>query len=90
MTLSFDGRAHESATGSHALGNPAVLLPWLVAHLGRLPTVDADGRAGPPRGVKAGDVVTTGSWTKVVDAKPGQRVDVEFPGIGRVSLTFAA
>ncbi len=89
VTMTVDGRRHESATGSHGLGNPAVLLPWFVAHLGRLPTVDADGRAGPPRGVKAGDVVTTGTWTKPFDAKPGQRVEVEFPGIGRVALTFA-
>ncbi len=89
VVLSFDGKPHESAVGSHALGNPAVLLPWFVAHLGRLPTYDADGRAGPPRGVKAGDVVTTGTWTKPFDAKPGQRVDVEFAEIGRVALTFA-
>jgi 2-keto-4-pentenoate hydratase len=39
--------------------------------------------------VRAGDVVTTGSWTKVVEAKPKQRVDVEFAGIGRASLSFA-
>jgi 2-keto-4-pentenoate hydratase len=89
VRLSFDGKLHEAATGSHALGNPAVLLPWFVAHLGRLPVYDADGNAHAPRGVKAGDVVTTGSWTKIVEAKAKQRVDVEFPGIGKASLTFS-
>jgi 2-keto-4-pentenoate hydratase len=86
-TLSFQGKVQQSVEGSHALGNPSVLLPWFVAHLGRLPTWDDV--AGPPRGVKAGDVVTTGSWTKVIEAKPKQRVEVEFPGIGRASLSFA-
>lgn len=89
-TLKFDGRIVEVFEGSHALGNPAVLLPWFVAHLGRLPTRDAGGQAGPPRGVKAGDVVTTGSWTKVAEAGPKTAVEVEFPGIGRASFRFAA
>lgn len=89
-TLAIDGRVHESVQGSHALGNPAVLLPWFVAHLARLPMFDAQGRAGPARGVKAGDILTTGSWTKVVEAKPKQRVDVTFDGIGVATATFVA
>lgn len=87
-TLAIDGRVHEAVQGSHGLGNPAVLLPWFVAHLGRLPTRDAEGRAGPPRGVKAGDVVTTGSWTRVVEARAKQRVDVVYSGIGTATVTF--
>ncbi len=87
-TLALDGKVHEAVTGSHSLGNPAVLLPWFVAHLGRLPTWDAEGRGGPPRGVKAGDVVTTGSWTKVVEARAKQRVDVTFVDIGTATVTF--
>lgn len=78
VVLSLDGKVHERAIGSHALGNPSVLLPWFVAWLGR-----QDGR-----GVRAGDVVTTGSWTKVVEAKPKQRVAVDFEGIGGASFTF--
>ncbi len=87
-TLAIDGKVHEAVQGSHALGNPAVLLPWFVAHLGRLPTYDVEGNAGPPRGVMAGDVVTTGSWTKVVEARAKQRVDVTFEGIGSASVSF--
>ena len=87
-TLSIGGKVHEAVTGSHALGNPAVLLPWFVAHLARLPTWGADGTALPPRGVVAGDVVTTGSWTRVAEAKAGQRVDVVFDGIGSATVTF--
>ena len=86
-TLALDGKVHEAVTGSHSLGNPAVLLPWFVAHLGRLPTWNEED-AGPPRGVKAGDVVTTGSWTKVVEARAKQRVDVTFADIGTATVTF--
>lgn len=87
-TLAIDGKVQQSVEGSHALGNPAVLLPWFVAHLGRLPTWDEDGSAGPPRGVRAGDVVTTGSWTKVIEARAKQRVDVTFEGIGTATVSF--
>ena len=81
--LSIDGKIRDAAEGSHPLGNPAVLLPWFVAHLGsRSGTAEA-------RGVCAGDVVTTGSWTKVVVAKAGQRITVEFPGIGSAHLIVA-
>ena len=81
--LSIDGKVRETALGSHALGNPLVLLPWFVAHMGsRSGTSEA-------RGVRAGDVVTTGSWTKVVEAKAGQRIAVEFPGIGFARLAIA-
>ncbi len=90
VVLSIGGKVVETATGSHGLGNPAVLLPWFVAHLGRLPTWDEDGVAGPPRGVKAGDVVTTGSWTKVAEARAKQAVAVRFDGIGSVSVSFDA
>ena len=77
VVLAIDGKTHETTTGSHALGNPAVLLPWFVTWLCRT-----------PRGVKEGDVVTTGSWTKIAEARAKQRVDVEFPGIGNASVTF--
>ena len=89
-SLSLNGKVHEAVTGTHALGNPAVLLPWFVAHLGRLPTYDAEGNAGPPRGVRAGDVVTTGSWTKVVEAKARDRVEVNFEDIGVARFSFVA
>jgi 2-keto-4-pentenoate hydratase len=88
-TLAIDGKVQQAVLGTHALGNPAVLLPWFVAHLGRLPTLDRDCQPAAPRGIKAGDVVTTGSWTKVVEARAKQRVDVVFEGIGAASVSFA-
>ena len=89
-TLAIDGKVQQAVTGTHSLGNPAVLLPWFVAHLGRVPTWDVESHAGPPRGVKAGDVVTTGSWTTVIEAGAKQRVDVAFVDIGTAAVMFVA
>lgn len=61
--------------GSHALGDPTLLLVDWMRHATR------GGVALP-----AGSVVTTGSWVGMIDAMPGDRVDAEFPGIGAASV----
>lgn len=58
-------------TGSHPFGNPLRLLPWLVKHA-----------ASRGHGLHAGDVITTGAWAGLVEAKPGDTVTARFPGIG--------
>lgn len=63
--------------GGHPLGDLLFLLPWLARH--------AASRGAP---LVAGDVVTAGTWTGVVEAFPGQAIDVEFPAIGRASVRF--
>ena len=40
------------------------------------------------RGLKAGDVVTTGSWNGVHFAKAGTKARVEFPGLGQADMQF--
>lgn len=61
--------------GSHSLGDPAaVLLPWLrqaTAQLAQIP---------------AGTVVTTGTWVGLLQARPGDLVQVAFAGIGQASV----
>jgi 2-keto-4-pentenoate hydratase len=79
--LHINGKVHERFEVAHPLGNPWVLLPWFVAHLGKR----ADGAYG---GVKAGDVVTTGSLNKLLRCKAGDEVLAEFPGIGSVTARF--
>ena len=64
-----------AAIGAHPFGNPFRLMPWIAAHCAR--------RAG---GLRAGDLVTTGSWTGMEFALPGEDVRVEFPGIGEAVL----
>ena len=64
-------QAAQSFQGSHSLQDPAWLLPqWLrhaTAHFGVL---------------RAGSVVTTGSWCGLLMAQAGERVQVAFDGLG--------
>ena len=63
------------ARGSHSYGNPTRLLPWLAKHIAK-------------RGlsIHAGDIVTTGAWTGLEIAKPGDEVTAKFPGIGEATV----
>jgi 2-keto-4-pentenoate hydratase len=63
------------AKGAHPFGNPLRLLPWLVTHVARRGL-----------GLHAGDVITTGSWTGLEIAKPGDEVTARFPGIGEATV----
>jgi 2-keto-4-pentenoate hydratase len=69
------GSRQINATGSHSLGDPAWLLPtWL--------------RHGTRHGqnMAQGSVVTTGTWVGLVPFRAGDRVRVEFPGIGQAQF----
>ena len=63
------------AKGAHSFGNPMRLLPWLAAHCGKRGL-----------GLHAGDVITTGAWTGLEIAKPGDVVTAKFPGIGEATV----
>ena len=63
------------ATGSHPFGSPLRLLPWLVKHA-----------AQRGQGFHAGDVITTGAWAGLVEAKAGDTVTARFPGIGEATV----
>ena len=45
-------------------------------------------RAKRGSGVRAGEVVITGTCVKPVEVEPGDRVTVEFPGLGEVKVAF--
>ena len=64
-------------TGTHALGDPAWLLPIWLRHATRHGDV-----------VPAGTVVTTGTWAGVVPATQSDAVEVAFEGIGRATLAL--
>lgn len=63
------------AAGAHPFGNPFRLIPWLVKHA-----------AQRGHGLRAGDIVTTGAWTGLVEAKAGDTVTARFPGIGEATV----
>lgn len=61
--------------GTHPLSDPVFCLAAWLRHATR------EGRV-----VKAGSVVTTGTWVGILDAAVGDLVTVEFEGIGHASL----
>ena len=61
--------------GVHSFGNPFRLLPWLARHCMKR-----------GMGLRAGDVVTTGSWTGLEIAKAGDEVTARFRGIGEATV----
>ncbi|HUG22693.1 fumarylacetoacetate hydrolase family protein [Piscinibacter sp.] len=75
LTVRIGDRPAERFRGTHALGDPAWLLPQWLRHATR-------GGATVPRGT----VVTTGTWCGLLEAQAGDAVDVEFDGIGRASV----
>ena len=77
VTIAVDGMVRADRTGSNTSGDLMRLLPWL-----------ANEGAARTGGLKAGQWVTTGSWTGVTQAIAGSKVDVTFSTAGRVHLEF--
>jgi 2-keto-4-pentenoate hydratase len=73
--VSIGARAAVERRGTHALGGPLWGLGAWLRHATR------DGGV-----VRAGTVVTTGTWVGVLDAAAGERVHVEFDGIGEAEV----
>jgi 2-keto-4-pentenoate hydratase len=69
------GERVSKAKGAHPFGSPFRLLPWLLKHCMKR-----------GHGLHAGDVVTTGAWTGLEIAKPGDEVVARFPGVGEAKL----
>ena len=72
-----NGEIVRETRGGHPLGNLLFLLRWLARH--------AAARGTP---LRAGDVVTAGTWTGVLEAFAGEMIDIEFDGVGRASVRF--
>ncbi len=77
VTLVVDGVVRVERTGSNTSGDLMRLLPWLAS--------EGAARTG---GLKAGQWVTTGSWTGVSLADASSSVDVKFSTAGEVHLRF--
>jgi 2-keto-4-pentenoate hydratase len=77
VTLAVDGSVRVERTGSNTSGDLMRLLPYL-----------ANEGAARTGGLKAGQWITTGSWTGNTPAGPGASVEVLFAHAGRVELRF--
>ena len=78
VTLAVDGAVRVERTGSNTAGDLLRLLPWL-----------ANQGAARTGGLRAGQWITTGSWTGNTTATMGSAADVRFSTIGRVNTRFA-
>jgi 2-keto-4-pentenoate hydratase len=72
-----NGRVVATAAAAEVMGNPLNSLAWLANALGRL-----------GRGLRAGDIVLTGSISRVFRPKTGDSVRASFTRLGSVSCRF--
>jgi 2-keto-4-pentenoate hydratase len=81
-TLSIGGLKKDADKGFPG-GDPFALIAWLAVHLGSRDPFIAQ------RGLKKGDVVTTGSWNGVDFSETGSLVTAVFDGLGEASLIYS-
>jgi 2-keto-4-pentenoate hydratase len=78
VVLAVDGIVRVERTGSNTSGDLLKLVPWL-----------ANEGAARTGGLKAGQWITTGSWTGNTLASAGSTISVGFSTAGHVDLCFA-
>lgn len=77
VAMTINGIARGSGTGARALGDPINVLVWAANKLSTL-----------GRGLRAGEVVSTGTCTGLDDVRPGDRAVADFGSLGRVEISF--
>ena len=77
LELRIDGLPVHQGRGGHPLGDPLLALVWIANHLGQL-----------GRGLRGGELVTTGSCSGVRYVRPGQTVSAWFDGLGTAVVSF--
>lgn len=77
VTMTINGKRLGEGTGSRALGDPLNVLVWLANH---------QSRAG--RGLKAGEIVSTGTCTGLDPVHAGDVALAEFGALGKVEIAF--
>lgn len=75
--MRVNGQTKGAGTGARALGDPMNVMVWL-----------ANQQSGRGRGLKAGDVVSTGTCTGLDPVAPGDEVEAHFGELGVVCATF--
>ena len=74
----INGREAGRGTGADVLGHPHNALAWLANHL-----------ASQGTGLRAGEIVMTGSLVKTVWLQAGDEARMEFSSLGTVQVAFA-
>jgi 2-keto-4-pentenoate hydratase len=78
VELKVNGQTVQTGSSAAVLGNPLNSLAWLATDL-----------AKQGKGLRAGEVVTTGTCTPVHPVKQGDEVHASFAGLGEVKVRFA-
>jgi 2-keto-4-pentenoate hydratase len=76
--VKLNGETIATGAGDAVLGNPLNSAVWLARKLTEF-----------DRGIRAGDVVMTGSFVRQFALSPGDHAEAEFSGIGRVEVRVA-
>jgi len=77
LELRIDGLPVHQGLGGHPLGDPLLALVWIANHLSQL-----------GRGLRGGELVTTGSCSGVRQIRAGQTVSAWFNGLGAAVVSF--
>lgn len=77
VSVSLDGKLREAGTGARALGHPLNVLQWL-----------ANKQSQTGRGLMAGEIISTGTCTGLLDVAPGDAVVADFGELGAVEISF--
>jgi 2-oxo-hept-3-ene-1,7-dioate hydratase len=77
-TLSKNGVIEESGVSAAVMGHPAAGIAWLVSKLAPLGD-----------GLKKGDIVLAGSFTRPVDIAPGDVIYANYGSLGSIGVAFA-
>jgi 2-keto-4-pentenoate hydratase len=78
MTMRLDGKTVSEGSGKACLGDPLNALAWLARTARTL---------GEP--LREGQIVLSGALGPMVAVTPGDQVDAELSGLGRVAVTFS-
>ena len=76
--VTINGALAGTGLGTAVLGDPLNSLVWLAAKLAEF-----------GRGLKAGEIVMSGSFTRQFPLRPGDKVRCEFSGVGAVETAVA-
>jgi 2-keto-4-pentenoate hydratase len=77
VTVQINGSTVATGRGDAVLGNPLNSVVWLARKLAEF-----------DRGIEAGVIIMSGSFTRQFPIQPGDRVQVDFAGIGRVETSM--
>ena len=75
VIVRIDDELFASACGVEALGNPLNVVAWLANALAR-----------QGKELRAGEIISTGSLTKIIEAKPGQIVEMSWANLGMLKI----